>query len=85
MKKVDHILKNEIDDLLKIGTNTQAKVISRSDSIKDQELSDVSSWVTKLGQLIKRLYGKESQQFQIYSEALQTRNFWSIRTPQDAA
>lgn len=80
MKKINKILENEIKDLLKIGSEIQAKALSLDDNMKGQDLTNVSSWVTRLGQLIRRLYGKESQQFDMYSECLKTRGFWSVHS-----
>ena len=78
--KINEILEKEIKDLLKIGIEIQSKAMSLGDNMRGKDLANVSSWVTRLGQLIRRLYGKESQQFHMYSESLKTQGFWNIHS-----
>jgi hypothetical protein len=77
---INEILEKEINDLLKLGTEIQANALSLRTTMKGQALTNVSSWVTRLGQLIRRLYGKESQQFHMYSECLKAKGFWNIHS-----
>lgn len=37
-------------------------------------------WVTRLGQLIWKLYGEKSQHFASYSRALETKNFYTLHS-----
>jgi hypothetical protein len=48
--------------------------------MEGKELAEVTSWVTRLGQLIRKLYGTDSQQFSNYTQALNTENFYTIHS-----
>ncbi|MBC8199351.1 MAG: hypothetical protein H8E80_04805 [Desulfobacteraceae bacterium] len=78
--KVNEIMEKEIDDLSAEGNKILSKALTLGDDMKGQDLSNVSSWVTRLGQLIRQLYGTKSQQFAVYSSALETHAFWTIHS-----
>jgi len=80
MPKIDESIQNEIAALIDIGNKIVAKAISASSAIKGNDLAEVTSWVTRLGQLVRNLYGTESQQYSNYNDALQTRNFYNIHS-----
>lgn len=74
----------EIDDLIKIGERILANALSSQKGLAGNELVEVTAWVTRLGQIIRKLYGTESQQFANYSQALDTPNFYSIHISYNA-
>jgi len=76
--KIDEAVKNEIDDIVDKGKLIVMKATSANSSIDGNELAEISAWVTRLGQLIRKLYAKESQQYANYSDALKTENFYFI-------
>lgn len=84
MNKVDDLINKEIDDLLETGEKILAVALRSSSSLKGQELANVSSWVTRLGRLIRQLYGTDSQHFQAYSDALKINYFYNIHSNQNA-
>jgi hypothetical protein len=84
MKKMEEILKREIDNLVETGNRILSSAISLRSEMKGQELAEVTSWVTRLGQLIRELYGAESQQFLNYTSALKTENFYYIHSEWNA-
>jgi len=43
-------IKNEIDELVKIGGKILSSALSLSRSMEGNELAEASSWVTRLGQ-----------------------------------
>ena len=48
------------------------------------ELSEVTSWVTRLGELILKIYGEKSQRYADYSKALAIPGFYSIHSSNNA-
>lgn len=80
MENIDETIKNEIDDIVEAGRETVKIAMSLSSEMKGDKLADVSAWVTRLGQLIRKLYGVESQQFVNYSKSLKTDLFYSIHS-----
>jgi len=78
MNQVNAITKKEIENLVQLGDKIVSRAISLNSSMKGNELAEVTSWVTRLGQLIRNLYGTNSQQFANYTKALETKNFYSI-------
>lgn len=80
MAHIDNIIKKEIDSLVDLG-NKIVQQASRSDSgFEGNDLVNVSSWVTRLGQLIRKLYGENSQHFSNYNAAISTENFYNIHS-----
>lgn len=73
-------IKAEIDSIVEIGMAIVLKASVASSALGGNDLAEVSSWVTRLGQLVRKLYTTESQQFDNYSIALKTQNFYSIHS-----
>jgi uncharacterized protein (DUF2164 family) len=80
MARVDETLSAEVKRLVEEGAAILRKVQSLSSEIAGEELAEVTSWVTRLGQLIRRIYGEKSQQFATYSKALETENFYYLHS-----
>jgi uncharacterized protein (DUF2164 family) len=78
MAKINQRIETEVDSLLETGTGILRAVVSSSSGIKGDELSKVASWVTRLGQLIRNLYGENSQHFESYASALKTNSFYNL-------
>lgn len=84
MRKIEETIKNEINNLVDTGNNILNRAISLHGEMEGKELAEVTSWVTRLGQLIRKLYGTKSQQFSNYSSALETNNFYYIHSEWNA-
>lgn len=80
MSLLEQSLNNEISDLVNIGSSIVNKASRADRGLAGNELAEVSSWVTRLGQLVRKLYGKESQTFDNYNKALGTKNFYNIHS-----
>ncbi len=78
--KIDTVVKKEIESLVGLGSTIVQKA-SRSDSgIEGSDLAEVSSWVTRLGQIIRKLYGEKSQHFENYNRAISIDGFYTIHS-----
>jgi hypothetical protein len=53
-------------------------------SMEGEELGDFAAWVTRLGQLVRKLYGESSEHFATYSKALATNAFYSLHSDWNA-
>lgn len=80
MPKLDTRITTEVDDLVKVGERLHQSVYLSSSSIRGDELAELAMWVTRLGQLIRKLYGETSQHFVSYSNALSTNNFYNLHS-----
>ena len=80
MPKLDARITTEVDSLVDIGTRLNGSVSTSSSSIGGEELAEVATWVTRLGQLIRHLYGEKSQHFDSYSKALATEHFYTLHS-----
>lgn len=80
MSKLDARIEKEVQSLVEAGTRFLSKAQSLSDSMAGDDLAELASWVTRLGQLIRRLYGENSQHFECYSSALATDNFYFLHS-----
>ena len=69
---------DEVDDLVKVGQRLHRSASTASSGIGGDELAELAMWITRLGQLVRKLYGEDSQHFASYNMALSTRNFYNI-------
>ena len=70
----------EINKLVAQGTQILTVAQGAQSSIQGVQLADIASWVTRLGEAIRKIYGVESQQFADYTKAVATQNFYSIHS-----
>jgi hypothetical protein len=80
MKKIDKRFSTEVDELVELGTRFNRRASEASRRIGGDELAEVTTWVTRLGQLVRNLYGENSQHFDSYRRALSTNNFFSLHS-----
>lgn len=80
MQKLDARITAEVDDLIQVGQRLHRNASTSSDGIAGDELAELAMWVTRLGQLIQKLYGEKSQHFASYSRALATDGFYNIHS-----
>ncbi|WP_045465483.1 hypothetical protein [Vibrio hyugaensis] len=78
--KVSNVVQKEIDSLVSLGSKIVEKASVARSRFEGEDLAEVSSWVTRLGQLVKKLYGESSQHYKNYSEAISTDNFYAIHS-----
>lgn len=78
MLKLDSLIVSEIDSLVEAGTRLNQDILNSSSRINSDELIKVTTWVTRLGQLVRNLYGEKSQHFDSYSRALETKYFYGL-------
>ncbi len=78
MPSINKVIEVEINDLCIIGEKIVNSATHSDRRIEGQELAELSAWVTRLGQLIRKLYGTKSQQFENYTMALKTGNFYIV-------
>ncbi len=76
MSKLDARIEIEVQSLVKEGATHLHNAQSSTKSIEGDELAEITAWVTRLGQIIRRLYGDKSQHFESYKSALATANFY---------
>ncbi len=80
MNNVEQAIKDEVDSLVSTGEEILNKASGARSNIDGTQLSEISSWVTRLGNLVLKLYGKESQQYQNYELAHSRENFYHIHS-----
>lgn len=80
MGKLDARIEKEVQNLVQEGMVHLRKTQSLSNSMKGDELAEITSWVTRLGKIVRRLYGEKSQTFDSYSSALATPNFYTLHS-----
>ena len=80
MSRFDTKIQNEVNDLADSGSSLLRNIQSLRNAIDGEELIVVTTWVTRLGQLIRRLYGEKSQHFESYSTALATNYFYNLHS-----
>jgi hypothetical protein len=68
------------NDIVVQGTSILSMAQRLQSSMQGVELAEVSSWVTRLGELILKIYGEKSQRYADYSKALATQNFYNIHS-----
>ncbi len=78
MDRLDRKVEAEVKALVKDGTRLLKHVQSLDDVVSAEVLTEISTWVTRLGQMIRRLYGDNSQAMESYTSALKTNNFYYL-------
>lgn len=78
MSRLDTKIQAEVNDLANSGLSLLQTIQSSNNTIDGENLIAVTTWITRLGQLIRRLYGEKSQHFESYSTALSTRHFYNL-------
>ncbi|MCU8083841.1 hypothetical protein [Shewanella sp. SM23] len=73
-------VKNEINALIEIGDTILQKASRADSSLEGSDLAEVSSWVTRIGQLLRKLYGENSQHYVNFDRAISTKNFYTIHS-----
>ena len=80
MLKLDSRITSEIDSLVEAGTRLHRSASTSPSGIGGDELAEIATWVTRLGQLVRNLYGEKSQHFDSYSRALETSKFYILHS-----
>lgn len=80
MSTTDDKLIIEVNDLVETGLRMLQRAQLLSSGMDGEELADATAWVTRLGQMVRNVYGEQSQQFFSYSSALSTKEFYSIHS-----
>lgn len=78
MNRLDSKVQAEVNSLADAGASLLRTIQSARNTIEGENLIAVTTWVTRLGQLIRRLYGEKSQHFESYSSALSTNYFYNL-------
>ena len=78
MQTIDARIVAEVNDLVVIGTKINQQVSVAERGTDSEALANVAMWVTRLGQLIRKLYGEHSQHFVSYSTASAANNFYGL-------
>jgi hypothetical protein len=84
MSKLDKRIQTEIASLVHSGLLLLRKAQSSPDALDGENLIELTTWITRLGQLVRRLYGESSQHFHTYSSALSTTHFYSLHSSWNA-
>lgn len=80
MMNLDSRIISEIDSLVEAGTRLHRSASNARSSIGGDELAEIATWVTRLGQLVRNLYGEKSQHFESYSKAFATPGFFTLHS-----
>lgn len=76
--KTNNIINNEIKSLIDLGSTILRKASGAHSSFEGNDLAEVSSWVTRLGQLLINLYGENSQHYKNFNKATSIESFYII-------
>ncbi len=80
MHKLDARITAEVNDLVEVGLRLNRSAATSSSGIGGDELAELATWVVRLGQLIRNLYGEKSQHFDSYTRALSQDNFYNLHS-----
>ena len=78
--EINQTVKREIDSLIDIGNKIIQKASQARSTLEGNDLAEVSSWVTRIGQLVRKLYGENSQHFANFDRAISIDSFYSIHS-----
>ncbi|MHA1538003.1 MAG: hypothetical protein ACTSUD_10655, partial [Alphaproteobacteria bacterium] len=80
MLNLDSRITSEIDSLAEDGKRLHQIASTSPRHIGGDELAEIATWVTRLGQLVRNLYGERSQHFESYARAFATPNFYNLHS-----
>lgn len=80
MQKIDERITKEIEDLVTVGQRLHQVAATSSSAVGGDQLAELAMWVTRLGQLIQKLYGEKSQHLASYNRALATSSFYTLHS-----
>jgi len=80
MSNLPEAIDTEINDLVSISIEVMRKAKSAQSSIEGQELAQISMWVTRIGNVITKLYGTNSQHYKNYQSNLDNKYFYNIHS-----
>ncbi len=80
MSSLQEAIGTDINDLVSISIEVMRKAKSAQSSIEGQELAQISMWVTRIGNVITRLYGTNSQHYKNYQRNLDNKYFYNIHS-----
>lgn len=78
MSNLDARIIAEVDDLVVAGGKINQHISAAERGSDADALANVAAWVTRLGQLIRKLYGEQCQHFVSYSAAASTNAFYNL-------
>jgi hypothetical protein len=84
MKSIDQRLLTEIGDLVSLGASHNELIAVRGNGLNHQELAKVTMWVTRVGRIIRELYGERSQHYATYKSAADTPDFFRLHKSHSA-
>jgi len=77
---LENRVKAEIDDLVRIGAEIAAVAGSAGSSLKQDWVIKASSWVSRIGEIVRKLCGPQSKHMINYKAALATKNFYAMHS-----
>ncbi|MCL1476189.1 MAG: hypothetical protein MH219_00740 [Marinobacter sp.] len=80
MNQIDENVNKEINSLIQLGTIIIQKASIADSGFEGEQIAEVTSWVTRLGELVRKLYSENSQHFENYKKAISTQNFYNIHS-----
>lgn len=80
MSNLPEAIDTEINDLVSIGIEFMHKAQSARTSIEGPELAQISMWVTRIGNVITKLYGTSSQHYKNYQTTIDNKDFYIIHS-----
>lgn len=80
MQTLDARITTEINNLVSVGQRIHRSVAGASSSLGGEDLAEVAMWVTRLGQLIRKLYGEQSQYFEAFQRAVSVEGFYNLHS-----
>ena len=78
--KINKIIKDEVDSLIALGSELVQKASVSDSHLEGNDIAQVSLWVTRLGQVIRNLYGENSQHFENYHKTISLEHFYTIHS-----
>ena len=78
--KLDELIGSEIDDLTRIGDVVSAAAGGEGSQLGSARVTEISSWVSRIGEIIRKLYGDKSLHFKHYSDLRETNDFYVINS-----
>ena len=80
MTEFKEAIEKEIDELVSMGEDIMQLAQGASNALEGAALAKVSMWVTRIGHIIKKLYGTDSQHYLNYQSTINMHQFYTIHS-----
>lgn len=80
MQSINEKIIQEISELVKNGKKYNSEAETAGTHLGGEKVAEITEWVTRVGQLIRKIYGENSQHYEAYFAATSVQGFYNLHS-----